>query len=43
LGFDAERILDHDQIVALREERPDLKPDVDFRGTGGGVSVDAAP
>ena len=33
LGFDATKVLDRDQIEALKQSRPDLAADVDFQGT----------
>jgi anaerobic magnesium-protoporphyrin IX monomethyl ester cyclase len=35
LDFDADKVLNREQIVALREGRPDLRADVDFLGTSG--------
>ena len=34
LGFDEDKVLDAEQIAALKRERPDLAADVDYRGKG---------
>ncbi len=33
LGFDESKVLDRNQIEALKQSRPDLAADVDFKGT----------
>jgi anaerobic magnesium-protoporphyrin IX monomethyl ester cyclase len=33
LGFDESKVLSHDQIITLKETRPDLQPDTNFTGT----------
>ena len=34
LGFDESKVLDAGQIAALKQERPELAADVDYRGKG---------
>ena len=34
LGFDETKVLNAEQIVALKQQRPDLAADVDYRGKG---------
>jgi anaerobic magnesium-protoporphyrin IX monomethyl ester cyclase len=36
LGFDETKVLSREQIIREREQRPDLRADVDFKGTGRG-------